>query len=104
MFAQSLVHIEVSKFGNIYTFAISSSDSFIPQILKVEGSLGKKVIFSDPWDSGFLPQGGGGGRGGALIANFALLNFIKTIERTIETIDCCLKTMIYCLLPSLNFF
>ena len=53
---------------NIYTFAISNSDSFIPQILKVEGSLGK-LIFSDPWDSGFLLQGGGG-RGGAPHSEF----------------------------------
>ena len=44
---QSLVQIQVSKFGNIYTFVIRSSKSFIPQILKVLSPLEKKTnIFS----------------------------------------------------------
>ena len=41
---------EQNKLGHFYIFLISSSQSFISQILKVVSPLGKKFIFSVPWD------------------------------------------------------
>ena len=49
-FPQLLVHTQISKFANIYTFVISNSKSFIRYILKVLGPLGKKLNFPVPWD------------------------------------------------------
>ena len=48
IFVQSLVHTQVSKFGNIYTYMIRNGKSFIAQILKVVSPLGKRLIFFSP--------------------------------------------------------
>ena len=40
--------MEQNKLGNFYIFVISNSHSFIPQVFKVVGPLGKKIIFFSP--------------------------------------------------------
>ena len=52
IFVQSLVHIQFTKFWNIYMFVIDNSKSFIPQILKVMSPLVEKLIYFSPL--GFL--------------------------------------------------
>ena len=49
-FVQSLVHIQLRKFGNNYMFVISNNKSFMPQILKVVSPLGKNLIYFVPRD------------------------------------------------------
>ena len=50
IFVQSLVHIQLSKSGNIYVFVISSRKGFISQSLKVVSPLGERLIILVPWD------------------------------------------------------
>ena len=51
---QSLVHNQLSKFGNIYMLVISISKSFIPPILKVVSPFRKYLIYFSPL--GFVLQ------------------------------------------------